>query len=137
VKLTFEYLDLELDLAQRAQSAEAYEDWCRLVVRVRVPGFSGKFDWSATISDLQRLTDVLRQFHEGLGSEMDASFDPLEPNVALTFRSDKLGHIAGEYTFDALLGEGPRLTGSFHFDQSYLPHLINELEQLLLAAAAA
>ncbi len=137
MKLSFDSLDLELTLAERAQSTVPYEDWCRIVVGVRVPGFSGKFEWSATLGDLRNLQAAFRQLHEKVGTEIELTFEPTEPNIAFVFRSDRLGHVDVEYVFNSILAYGPRLAGSFGLDQSYLPTLVKEFEQLVVAAAAA
>jgi hypothetical protein len=136
VKLSLDSFELELRLAERAHSTEPYENWCRIVVHVRVPGFAGKFDWSATLGDLRQLRSILRQLQETVGSENRLVFDPTEPNIVLTFVSDTAGHIEVEYTLSSILAYGPRLSGSFEFDQTYIATTLTELEGLASAAAA-
>jgi hypothetical protein len=135
VKLSFESFELELQVAERSQSSESYEDWCRLKVRVIVPGFIGNFDWSATVGDLRQLDSLLSQMHEAVGIETSLSYDPLEPSVAFIFRTDAAGHVEAQYSLESRLGWGPKLTGTFSFDQSYIPSMREHLRELIAVAA--
>jgi hypothetical protein len=136
VNLTFESFHLRLQLAERAPSTNPYDNWCRLVVTVEVPGFEGKFDWSATLGDLRELDEVLRGLYENPGKEERIVYDPLEPSVSFVFRPQLTGQIEADYRLRAHLAWGPELRGTFTFDQSYIPSIRDELAMLLRSATA-
>jgi len=130
MKLQADQLELEVLPVQRAQSDTPYESWCLLRVRVRVPAFVGNFDWHATLDDLSQLAAVLKRLYETVGQEITLDFDPIEPSVHLTFVTDMAGHIRIKYKFIGQLTFGPRLSGEGVLDQSFLPQVIKDVEEL-------
>lgn len=135
LKISVEHFEFELSLRERSQSLEAYEDWCRLSVQVAVPGFHGSFDWGATLGDLRRLDESF-QLISDLG-EKPIDFEPVEPSVRFRFSPTPTGVVRVDYHFQSRLGWGPSLRGSFEFDQSYVPKLRKDLNELLALATPA
>ena len=135
--MKFDSLDFRLILTERARSTAAYEDWCRLRVHVSVPGFRGEFDWLATLNDLHALAAIFDDLYARTGKEFEVTYEPTEPSVAFVFRMLAHGRIEGQYAFNAVLEIGPRLEGSFQFDQSYIPAVARELADLLERAGCS
>jgi hypothetical protein len=101
----------------------------------RRSGFVGKFDWSATLGDLRRLDTILANIYGNLGAVASFTYEPVEPSVAFVFRSTVSGHIETDYVLEARLAWGPKLVGTFTFDQSYIPSMREQLGELLASAA--
>ncbi len=132
--LEFPDLRLTVEVVKRNISArgEPYQDFleCRGVAAVR--GFEVPFTWSAMYSELRDLCERLSQMHRDFPSVESVLFDPAERNVRLKF-----GLQGGEYTFQPDLVGGPIVSGSFGFDQSYIPGVVEALDGFLSGSEAA
>ena len=132
----FDGLELGFDLLERAHSTEPYEDWIRLGVTVKTRTFHGAFDWSITSQDLRTLRDYFSRFYDQVGREQILKFEPVEPNVEFVFRAAGGGNVEVDYKFQGELAWGPTLTGSCSFDQSHIPEILTQLDDLLAKAVA-
>jgi len=135
VKLIFETIQLHFQVAERFPPSISDDNWCRIIVSVKVPGFEGRFDWSATLRDLRDLDSILEGLYANVGKEERIAYDPLEPGVAFVFRPQLTGQIEAEYRLRSTVAWGPELRGTFTFDQSYIPSMRNDLATLLRSAA--
>ena len=101
------------------------EDWVRVMVIARAPGFSAEFEAWLQASDITRFADECRALYDSVGKNGRAILQSAEPDIHVTLESNALGQIAGRY---ALESERPKgiatvLHGSFEMDQSHLPEL--------------
>lgn len=127
-------LELECVALGRPTGTEPYDDWFWCEVRVRVPGFSGTFDWEVTVTELRFFLEELRRAEESVGTPQSIAFEALEPNVAFRLVLDEHGRILGEYHFLVSVSNGPELRGTFVADQTHLPIFRREFAALLAEA---
>jgi len=79
-------------------------------------------------ADFERFRDQLAAMHETLTGE--ASLSGYEPNLKVTLRADRLGHINGEVEITPdQLNEFHRF--DFGFDQTYLPALVASCDAII------
>lgn len=109
-------------------SDEGY-DWVPVRVKIHVGAFSGKFDATFLASDMVKFRDELRSLHRDLKGA--ATFETLEDQMLLRIGVDKLGHISikGEVRDEA--GMGNKLIFEMGFDQTFLTHTIQELDNVV------
>src|SRR5687767_303288 len=121
MRLALHGLELECSALGRPAGTEPYDDWFWCSVLVRVPGFSGSFDWEVTVTELRAFLEDLHRAEASVGTAQSIMFEALEPNVTLRLVLDEHGHILGEYQFRVSVSNGPELRGTFVADQTYLP----------------
>ena len=131
MKLTFDLLEFECNVVAPATGASTYEDWIKLSVHVRTPGFVGDFQWEVMIGEIERFLQELEEAYARLGNKVVVTLDPAEPNVKLQFTFNSIGQIEGEYRFRANPGFEPSLTGTFHLDQTYVPGVVAAFRSVL------
>ena len=109
------------------------EDWCRVRVLAEVPGFQANFDAYMQGADLRRFRDGMKNMYQRPGEFGEAILTSFEPGISITPAMQNLGGIVGAYKLqgDFVEGGAPTLTGGFAMDQSYLPSLLDGVDQLL------
>ena len=121
-----------LALKMEAHSRAAAEDWARVLVESQSNGFHGQFIAWIQTEDLTRFANQLSRMVSDLGRELTASLVSAELDVYLELRSDRRGHINGSYRFESERREGTPtvLSGAFDMDQTYIPRLLAEVQEL-------
>ncbi|HTV97822.1 MAG TPA: hypothetical protein VME42_17630 [Steroidobacteraceae bacterium] len=121
-------LQLNLRALRRADD----EEWTRVMVLVKVPGFLGEFEAWLQTSDITRFADACNALYKNVGKQGDATLQCAEPGISLKLESNSLGGIAGRYALESErpVGIPTLLSGSFQLDQSYLPALEKSARQL-------
>jgi hypothetical protein len=76
--------------------------------------------------------------HSNVGTPAEAVLCCPEPGLELALSMTRLGGIIGAYKIQGEFVEGgaPTLSGGFQIDQSHLPSLIRDLEDLLSQVGA-
>ena len=121
-----------LALKIRAHSRADAEDWARVLVESESNGFHGQFIAWIQTEDLTRFSNELSRMVSDLGQELTASWVSAELDVYLELRSDRRGHIKGGYRLESERREGTPtvLSGVFDMDQTYIPRLLAEVQEL-------
>jgi hypothetical protein len=106
------------------------EGWMRCDVETQVPGFLGKFQCEVWLPDLKCFQKELAQMVEQVGHPCSASFATTEPGIKVYLSMNPYGQIQGRYVLKNFDSPGqPSLSGDFEMDQSYLPHLLEEVKK--------
>jgi hypothetical protein len=111
--------------------AENYWDgnWLSTEIRIAVGSFKGQIDADLRAEEFERFKNQLQNLHDG--SVGHAEFETVEGWITLHLVvTDGLGHIRCDGTVTDQPGIGNRLTFSLDLDQSYLPQLIADLDEL-------
>jgi len=129
---------LHFDVTDRTAEGDGglYLEWLHLRVDVRVPGFTGKVEWSVMPSELLAFRDALAEMNE-LVSGASAELKGTEPGVALRLTAATGGCIKGEFLVSDRYRnpESAVLQGTFSLDQSYLPEISAAVDTLLACPA--
>ena len=131
MKINAHGLDLEIKVVSNPpQGDDPLDRWITFSVKLKVPGFTGNFDWETLPTGFFRFAEELQNMRSQIGSKNVATLCGIEPGVEITLTSDHLGHIKGEYEFETYQGgENPTvLKGSFDLDQSYLESWAKEVK---------
>jgi hypothetical protein len=115
------------------------EDWCRVRVAAKVPGFEASLLVFLQGADLDRFRNGVNAMYANVGKAAEARLTSIEPGISLTLSMGGLGGIAGTYKLEGefLEGGAPKLTGGFQMDQSYLPAISDGIDKLLAALRGA
>ncbi len=105
------------------------EGWLQAMIYFDQDGFTAGFKISLMLNDLYAFIDQLKPFQKSLTGQ--AVFCNIEDNINLILSTDGLGHIAVNGTLRHT--NNPDLKTSFviHTDQTFLPALILECNQIL------
>jgi len=101
------------------------EDWFYTEVEVRTEGLQGKIRASFRRGELSRFAEEIEVLYQKLRGE--ATLEPLEPHLTLSFAGDGKGHIEVMGTAQATLGSGTKLAFSLSVDQISLPSIAKNL----------
>jgi hypothetical protein len=105
------------------------EGWMRCEVIVQVPGFSGKFQCEVLRGEWTCFRDELAKMAKHVGIPSSANLTTIEPGIELHLNMNRMGQIEGRYVLWNFDTPGqPSLSGVFELDQSYLPGLLNEVD---------
>ncbi|WP_152034601.1 WapI family immunity protein [Paracidovorax avenae] len=112
-----------------------YLDWIVLQISISTKAFNGASDWSVMPFEIKKFKDELSFFYESLvngnPSAGSVCFSGIEPHFSLNLELiDLVGHISVKYCLHDF-PVGPKLQGEFEIDQSYLPQMIGDLDDLL------
>jgi hypothetical protein len=123
---------LVLDVKRRARpSSEDYWDgnWLVVDMAVEMGSWTGRFDANLRCEEFDRFLSEVRHLNENLDSV--AEFVTMEGWLRLQLNGDGLGHIAAKGEATDQPGRGDTLSFRMDFDQTYLPRLIAELQDVL------
>jgi hypothetical protein len=132
VKLSVPDLDLIIEATNRTVEGDGgpYLDWIECKVRISVEGFTGGIPWRVMPAELRSFVGGLQGMYDTLTPGTVAVLESVEPGVRLQLTLFTAGHLQGAY--DLQNGPlGPRLSGTFTMDQTYLPDLVAGVCQLL------
>ena len=131
MKIQGEGLDCDLQL-----SMPDAEGWIRTQVTIQVPNFTGAFSCTIQSGEWQSLIKMFHRLRDALGTDCHTEWTNMEENIALSFTLNRLGHLAGSYTFRPDTYEwGPTLVGKFESDQTSLDSWIRQAEKVLVQAS--
>lgn len=127
-------LQMKLEILDRTREGVGgpYLEWLNFKVQATVPGFSADVKWAAMPMELQRFRDELVQMNK-MAPDAKAQLKGIEYGVKLLLKLGSRGQIHGEYVISNQYQDpdGPALTGRFSLDQTYLPSIISEVDELL------
>ena len=108
---------------------EDSEGWLEALVHFEDGGFAAHFQISIMLNDLYAFYHQIKPFTDSLTGE--ARFSNIEDNVNLIFSTDGLGHI--RITGTLRHPNNPYLKTDFviNSDQTFLPSLVTECNQIL------
>jgi hypothetical protein len=115
---------------ERPPVGEYYDDnWVRVSVFVAVGAFSGQFDAAFLTSDFVAFRDELLSLHASLQGK--AVFSTMEDQLSLALTGNGLGGIEVKGVAIDAPGVGNQLEFELALDQSYLPAVLGDLDEIL------
>ena len=112
-------------------SGGPYLDWINLQVSFKTAGLSADFRWDVMPSELQSFGQQLESIHLHPTSEARAMLQSVESGLLIKIDSRSDGNIIIAYSLQPTPPDGPILKGITGADQSYLPSIINSIDQLI------
>jgi hypothetical protein len=103
-------------------------NWVRTSVDASVGGFTAAFGADLRTDEFDRFRSALQALYEQLDGE--AVFETLEGCVTLRFVGDGHGHVRVEAELLDRPGIGNRLRCELQLDQTYLPPIIESLDDV-------
>ena len=130
-------LRLQLTLVDRQVEVvgEPYLDWLICDLAVVVPDFSGSVRWNVMPAELAKLADDLDRLFKAFPECGSVVFNSVEHLLTLDFSIENTGSIRGKFCVRGDCMDGPRLSGTFVIDQTYVPELVRGLRRFLEAAS--
>jgi hypothetical protein len=104
-------------------------NWLSVKVAIQAGGFKGNYAADFRNEELARFHAALVRLYAA--QEGVAAFETMEGQLSLKLTRDRLGHIAVEGIAQDDAGIGNKLHFHFGIDQTYLPALIAELDEIL------
>lgn len=115
---------------ERGVTGEYYDDnWVNVKVSIAMGAFKGNFDAAFLTHDFVQFREALQALYETLKGE--AIFSTLEEQLFIKLTVDNGGHIAVEGMAIDQPGIGTELKFAFDLDQSYLPKIISDLDEIV------
>lgn len=108
---------------------EESEGWLKASCNFNNGGFSAHFEFSLMLNDFYPFTEQLIELHKTLQGE--AVFENIESNINLLFRTDGFGHVSIDGKLRHPTNAYLEMLFVIDTDQTFLPTLINECNQLL------
>jgi hypothetical protein len=108
--------------------AEAQIQWLRASVAVRAGGFTGHFDTDFIANDISRFLGELRELYRTL--QGSACFTSWDKQIELKLEGNGRGGVGLLGEAMDIAGTGNRLRFHLDIDQTYLPTLVSDLEQI-------
>lgn len=125
-----ERVEVQVHGYERAPVGEYYDDnWVRVSVLVVVGAFSGEYAAAFLTSDFVGFREELQALHRSL--EGKASFSTLEDQLSLELTGNGRGGIALKGIAIDAPGTGNRLEFELELDQSYIPSVLEGLNEIL------
>ena len=124
-------LQMKLALYSKADA----EDWAKVTLNISCTGFRGEFIAWLQTEDVRRFKAELMTMYQSVGSPAAARLCSAEPDIDVELTMDPRGHIVGVYRFESerINGTPTVLSGEFQMDQSFIPGLTKQLEELALS----
>lgn len=129
---TLERERITLDVRGRGHpEADDYWDgnWLRTEIHVEVGSWRGRILDELRVDEFERFLPEVRRLHTEL--EAIAEFAAMDGRLFLRLVGDGSGHIKVEGEATDNPGYGNELSFRFELDQTFLPQLIRDLEDLL------
>lgn len=108
-----------------------YLDRIELEVGVEASGFAGTTEWQVMPGELEKFRSELEQMYNRPQTQGTATLCSAEPGLMLHLQGVGLGNILGNFEVQSQPPDGPKLSGSFGLDQTYLPAMLKGLDTLL------
>ncbi len=123
VPLRFMHPDAEMDWDR---------NWIETHIEINASPFRGKYKVSLMTGDFEKFKQELKRVYNDLaGATM---FDSLESDIEIKIKGDGLGHFKAKCTAtDRTTVDGSELSFVLDFDQTQIPELIKQLEEITTA----
>jgi hypothetical protein len=131
---TTSYISVEVLSRARPDATDYWDgNWLNSVVEVAAGPWRGSYRASLRADEFAELHNQLQVLYEDTGSQ-PAQFNSMEPWLQFSVeRSDRLGHlrVAGRAQAEPFFDSHNVLHFALELDQTYLPRVLDELEQVL------
>jgi len=107
------------------------QNWLYANVRVQAGAFTGRYEALLRSDEFRDFRDQLAPLYENLIG--DAKFESLEEWVRIHVTGDGRGHFLARCTSRDQPGMGNTLTFEIEFDQTAVPQILRDLDELLRA----
>ena len=125
-----ERVEVQVHRYERAPVGEHYDDnWVYVSVLFSIGAFAGNYKATFLTSDFVDFREGLRALHQSL--EGVACFSTLEDQLTLKLTGDGRGHIELKGIAIDAPGTGNRQAFELALDQSYLPSVLKELDEIV------
>jgi hypothetical protein len=115
---------------ERAITGEYYDDnWVAAEVSISVGAFSGHFSAAFLTPDFVQFRSTLQSLCETLKGE--AVFSTLEEQLSIKLTVDDIGHLEVQGVAIDHPGMGNELKFTFDLDQTYLPKIMSDLDEII------
>ena len=104
------------------------DDWLAATISIRSGAFAGSFDAALMTCDFQPFERQLQELYESLRGT--ATFSTIERQLEVNCVGNERGGISIDGVAQDRAGDGNQLRFQFDLDQTYLPELISELQQI-------
>lgn len=124
---------LRVEILQRSRpGCAAYWDgnWLDARVRAEIPGFSVACPLSIRSDEIGAFLRELKALYETLKGQ--ARFRTLEDALLIDLQSDRRGHLELTARVRYPVGIGATLEFALEMDQTYLPAVIKQIEEIML-----
>ena len=102
--------------------------WVKSKVSLKAGGFTGQFACDLMTPDFQQFKEQLSELYEKLNGI--AIFDTIEGQIKIRLKGDGIGHFMADCIVRDSPGTGNSLEFELEFDQTYIPEMINQLENI-------
>jgi hypothetical protein len=106
------------------------EGWRNCHVAVSAFGFTAEYNCDVREEELCAFREELESASRNLGTEQIIEFCTLERGIDLRLTVNRRGHVTGIYEFAREL-RGPKLSGQFESDQTFLTGWASQLRDAL------
>lgn len=131
-KLTSEHLLVEPHGSgwEPSESADYWNDnWIPSAVRIDAGAFRGSYEALFRTDEFEQLRDQLRPFYDKLKGT--ATFDSMDQYLSIEITSDGIGHFTARCEARQDASSGDLLVFHLAFDQTELPAILGDLDELL------
>ena len=104
------------------------KNWINVHVIVQAGGFSGKFSAYVMPIDFKSFEAQLRNLYDKLKGF--ANFETLEDQIAIRIQGNESGNMLAKCEVMDQAGIGNKLIFEIEFDQSYIPNILRQLENI-------
>mgnify|MGYP003110328123 CR=1 FL=1 len=107
------------------------KNWIASKVIVNAGGFSGQFECDLMTTDFEKFKQSLSLLYNKLDGL--SSFDTMEGQVEIKIKGDGIGHFEADCSVMDDAGMGNKLDFKISFDQTIIPELVNQLNDITKA----
>ncbi len=125
-----DHVSIEVLRRERAGESDYWDgNWLETIVEVRAGAWAGKFPAHLRSDEFQAFRQEVARLYDRL--EGTAEFSPIEPWLMVRLVGNGRGGIAVEGEACDKIGTGNTLQFRGEIDQTYLPQLLKELDEVL------
>lgn len=129
-----EYLVIYVINREYPQSSDYWDgNWVKSIINVSIGGFTGKVKASLRSEEFVEFMNELSKLYEKISGQ--AHFTTMEQWLSITVIGDGLGHFEAQCKLsdNAPAGGGNTLYFTLHFDQTFVPGIIADLNRIITA----
>jgi len=105
------------------------KNWIKTKIEIKAGVFTGTYRGEFMTHDFVAFKKELKNLYINLDSS--AKFEGLEGYLKIDIKGDGLGHLNAICVANDAPGYGNKLTSYFYFDQTYIPHLLKQLDKII------
>jgi hypothetical protein len=104
------------------------KNWIKTQIDIKAGVFTGTYLGEFMTHDFVNFKKELQNLYINLNSS--AKFEGLEGYLKIDIKGDGVGHLNAVCVANDHPGYGNELTSHFYFDQTYIPHLVKQLDKI-------